>query len=173
MTDVCVFRLIEDGRVAITAVVHVDDIFAVGQKERCDRLCVDLNRTIPVKNLGDLKWYGGCRYSRDRKRGTLTISQQSFAQELVKKFRVTSVQSVPLKVGVKLEEFDENEETESWPFRELVGGLMWLALSTRPDISNAGTVPHRKLSTGNRRLVFSHTSMVLVVLALRTSEGLR
>ena len=138
MTDVCVFRLIEDERVAITAVVHVDDIFAVGQKKRCDRLCIDLNRIIPVKNLlGDLKWYGGCRYPRDRKRGTLTISQQSFAEELVKKFRVTSVQSVPLKVGVKLEEVDEDEETESWPFRELVGGLMWLVISTRPDISNA------------------------------------
>ena len=50
---VCVFRLIEDGRVAITAVVHIDDIFAVGQKKRRDRLCVDLNRTIPVKNLGE------------------------------------------------------------------------------------------------------------------------
>ena len=138
MTDVCVFRLIEDhGRVAITAVVHVDDIFAVGQKERCDRLCVDLNETIPVKNLGDLKWYGGCRYPRDRKRGTLTKSQLCFAEELVKKFRVTSVQSVPPKVGVKLEDFHEDEETESWPFRELVGGLMWLAISTRPDISNA------------------------------------
>ena len=68
MTDVCVFRLIEDGRVTIPAVVHVDDIFAVGQKERCDRLCVDLNRAIPVKNQGELKWYGGCRYSRDRER---------------------------------------------------------------------------------------------------------
>ena len=122
---------------AITAVMHVDDIFAVGQKERYDRSCVDLNRTIPVKNLSALKWYGGCRYSRDRKRGTLTISQQSFAEELVKKFRVTSVQSVPLKVGVKLEDFDENEETASRPFRELVGGLMWLAISTRPVISNA------------------------------------
>ena len=62
MTDVYVFGLIEDRRVAITAVVHVDDILAVGQKERCDKLCVDLNRTIPVENLGDLKWYGGCRY---------------------------------------------------------------------------------------------------------------
>ena len=62
MTDVCVFRLIEDERVASIAVVHVDD-----------KLCVDLNRTIPVKNLGDLKWYGGCRYSRKHKRGTLTI----------------------------------------------------------------------------------------------------
>ena len=138
MTVVCAFRLIEDGRVAITAVVvHVDDIFAVGQKERCDRLlCVDLNQTIPVENLVDLKWYGGCRCSRDRKRGTLTISQQSFAEELVKKFLVTSVQSVPLRVGVKLEEFDD-EETESLPFRELVGGFIWLVISTRPDISNA------------------------------------
>ena len=122
---------------AVTAVVRVDDVFAVGQKERCDRLCVDLKRTIPFKNLGELKWYGGCRYSRDRKRGTLTISQQSFAEELAKKFRVTSVQSVSLRVGVKLEEFDEDEETESWPFHELVSGLMWLAISTRPDISNA------------------------------------
>ena len=84
----------------ISAVVHVDDIFAVGQKERCDRLCVDSNLTIPVKNLGELKWYGGCRYSRDRESGTLTIFQQSFAEELVKKFRVTSVQSVPLRVGL-------------------------------------------------------------------------
>ena len=137
MTDICVFRLIEDERVAITAVVHVDHIFAVGQKERCNRLCVDLNRTIPVKSLGELEWYGGYRCSRDRKMGILTISQQSFAEKLVKKFRMTSVQSVPLREGVKLEEFDEDEETEGWPFRELVGGLMWLAISTRPDISNA------------------------------------
>ena len=50
---------------------------------------------------------------------------------------MTSVQSVPLRVGVKLEEFDEDEGIESCPFRELVGGLMWLAISTCPDMSNA------------------------------------
>ena len=82
-------------------------------------------------------WYGGCRYSRDRERGTLTISQQSFTEELAKKFRVTSVQNVPLRVGLKLEEFNDDDETESPPFRELVGGLMWLAISTHPNISNA------------------------------------
>ena len=137
MSDVCVFRLNEIGRVAITTVVHVDNNFAVGLKERCDRLCVDLNQTIPVKHLGESKWYGGCCYSRDRERGTLTISQESFAEELVKISRVSSVQTVPLRVGVKLEELNEDEETKSWPFREHVGGLMRLANSTRPDISNA------------------------------------
>ena len=147
LADVCVFRLIEKGRVTITAVVHVDDIFAVGQKERCDRLCVDLNRTIPVKNLGDLKLYGGCRDSRDRERGTLTISQQSFAEELMNKFDVTFVQNVPLRVGLKLDELDVDEESESRPFRELVGGLMWLAISTRLDISNAARSVARYCST--------------------------
>ena len=131
VVDAFVFRLIEDER------VHVDDNFAVGQKKRYDRLWVDLNQTTPVKNLGGTKWYGGCRYSRDHKRGTLAISQQNFAEELVKKFRVTSVQSVPLRAGVKLEKFDEDEETESWPFRDLVSSLLWLAISTRPDVSNA------------------------------------
>ena len=133
----------------ISAVVHVNGIFAAERKERCDRLCVDSNRAIPVKKLGKLKWYGGCRYSRDRERGTLTISQQSFAEELVNKFGVTSVQNVPLRVGLKLEEFDEDEETESWPFREFVGGLMWLATSSRPDISNAVRSGH-SLESGAR-----------------------
>ena len=55
----------------------------------------------------------------------------------MKKFRVTSVQSVPLRVSVKLEEFGEDEETESWPFRELVGDLMWQAILTRPNIPSA------------------------------------
>ena len=92
----------------VTAVVHVDDIFAVGRKERCDRLCADLNRAIPVKNIGELKLYGGCRYSRDLERGTLAIFQHSFAEELVKKFGVTSIQNIPFRAGLKLEEFDDD-----------------------------------------------------------------
>ena len=52
-------------------VVHVDDIFAAGKKERCDQIGEDLNRMVPVKNLGELKWY--CVYERDRGAGRLKI----------------------------------------------------------------------------------------------------
>ena len=117
--------------------MHVDDIFSVGLNSRCDVFRDELNQMVLVKNLGELKWYGGCHYTRKREIGTLTISQKTFADELVKKFCVTSAQSVPLRVGVKLEDFDEEEIIKNWPFRELVGSLMWRSVSTRPDISNA------------------------------------
>ena len=58
--------------------------------------------------------------------GTLPISQKTFVDELVKRFYVTSTKSVPLRVGVTLEEFDEDERVETWPFHELVGILMGL-----------------------------------------------
>ena len=137
LADACVFRLVEEGCVGIIPIVHVDDIFAVGFKSRCDVFRDELNRMVPVKNMGELGWYGGCHYTRKREMGTLTISQKTFADELVKTFCVTSTQGVQLRVGVKLEEFNEDEKVENWPFRELVGSLMWLSISTRPDSANA------------------------------------
>ena len=84
--DACVIRLIESGSVSIATAVHVDDIFAVGVKSRCDQFCEDLNRLIPVNNLGELRWYAGCRFSRDWDAGTLTISQQDFAENTATRF---------------------------------------------------------------------------------------
>ena len=92
---------------------------------------------VPVKNLGEMRWYGGYHYTREREMGTPAISQKTFAGELVSNSCVTSTKSVPLLVGVKLEEFDEDERVENWPFCELVGSLMLLSISTRPDILNA------------------------------------
>ena len=137
LADACVVHFVEERRVAIIAVVHVDDIFSVGLKTRCDVFRAELNKMVSVKNLGELRWYGGCHYTREREMGTPTISQKTFANELAKTFSVTSTSSVPLRVGVKLEDFDEDEMVENWPFRELVGNLMWLSMSTRPDIANA------------------------------------
>ena len=70
--------------------VHVDDIFAVGLKARCDQFCEDLNRLVPINNLGRLRWYAGCRFSRDWDAGTLTISQQAFAENTAARFNVNS-----------------------------------------------------------------------------------
>ena len=72
LADSCVFRLVEGGKVVMHLVVHVDDIFAVGKKERCDQFGKDFGRLVPVKSLGELKWYSGCYYERDREAETYT-----------------------------------------------------------------------------------------------------
>ena len=117
--------------------VHVDDMFAVGRKERCDRFCEDLNHLVPINNLGELRWYAGCHYSWDKVAGLLTISHMSFTEKTVNQFGVTAGRNTPLSTDVFLEEFDENNPDGVWPFRELVGSLMWLANQTRPDTSTA------------------------------------
>lgn len=43
----------------------------------------------------------------------------------------------PLDINVKLQKADKCNENDEFPYRELVGSLMYLATSTRPDIANA------------------------------------
>ena len=66
----------------------------------------------------------------------MTISKQIFTENTATRFGVSSGRNYPLSIGLDLEEFDENEHVGDWPFRELMGCLMWLVNQTRPDIAN-------------------------------------
>ena len=102
-------RLTESGTVSILKVMHVDDIFAVRSKNRCDQFCEDLNRLVPINNLGALRWYAGCCLVRDLDAGTLTLSQRASAENTTTTFGVCSGRRTPPPTGLKLEEFDPNE----------------------------------------------------------------
>ena len=71
-------------------VVHVGDILAAGEKARCDEFGRNLNGTVPVKNLGQLRWYSGSFYERDWEKGTLKISQQTLAEQLADEYGIKS-----------------------------------------------------------------------------------
>ena len=53
--DARVMRLVEDGVVSMVVVVHMDDIFSLGRKSRCDQFERDLNQYVPITNLGELR----------------------------------------------------------------------------------------------------------------------
>lgn len=63
----------------ILLVFHVDGIFVVGEKERCD----------PTVSLGELKWYAGCFHERYREAGRLQTSQQAYIKKLAASYEVT------------------------------------------------------------------------------------
>ena len=45
-----------------------------------------LNAAFPVKNLGELSWFMGSHYERDRTNGTITVSQTRFIKSMLSKF---------------------------------------------------------------------------------------
>ena len=71
--------------------------------------CEDLNHLVPINNLGELRWYAGCHYSRDKVVGLLTISQTSFTEKMVNQFGVTAGRNTPLSTEAFLGEFDEDK----------------------------------------------------------------
>ena len=64
---------------------------------------------VPVKNLGELRWYSGLYYERDLEAGTLTVSQQTFAEDLAQKYNVSWGSRTPMGTSVKLNEFSDGD----------------------------------------------------------------
>lgn len=82
----------------------------------------------------------GIKIIRDRGSGTLWLSQELMATELVAKYGLeqSKTKRVPLSPAMKLAK-DEGEtlDKERYPYSQLVGSLMYLSVSTRPDIAFA------------------------------------
>ena len=76
-------------------------------------------------------------YSEDLEKGRLSITQTAFIETLARHFDVTSTSLYPVSHDANLEERMEGESCGTWPYREAVGGPMWLVVMARPDIGNA------------------------------------
>ena len=128
--------MLKDSVVAML-VVHVDDIKIAATKEVTDSVVFELNKRFPTKHLGEVMWYMGSEYRRDREKGTLEISQTQFIRNVVERFGVTKTSPIPASPSLDLRYVSDEEPAMDVNFREIVGSLMWIANQTRPDISNA------------------------------------
>ena len=131
-----IFSLANHAAGVLTVITHAG-IQSRYWKSRCDQFGRDLNHYVPITNLGELRLYAGCRFFRDFDSATITISQQTVAENIVEKFGVTRTKEIPMVVGLRLDDFDLTEPDVDEPFRSLVGHLMWLANQTRSYILNA------------------------------------
>lgn len=99
-----------------------------------------------MKDLGQVKQILGLRVTRSN--GMVAIDQEHYIEELLKRFRMEESNPVatPLDVNQKLTKAmkpasaEEREKMSSIPFKELVGGLQFVAQCSRPDISYAVSV---------------------------------
>ena len=132
----CVFRLMVNDEVVAMLVVHVDDIKFAATKEITDSVVADLNKRFPTKHLGEVTWYMGSKYKRDREKGTLGISQAHFIRNVVERFGITKISPIPDSPSMDLRHVRDEDSAVDSSCREMAGSLMWIANQTRSDIAN-------------------------------------
>ena len=82
----------------------------------------------------------GIELIRSRTAGTLKICQPRMIRELLTKYGMLQVKprTTPLSASIKLvKEPGELLDTIQFPYSELIGSLLYLAVCTRPDIAQA------------------------------------
>ncbi|CAB1120053.1 unnamed protein product [Ectocarpus sp. CCAP 1310/34] len=137
MSDPCVLRFMMGDEVVGMVAIHVDDILYAGTKSLAEVVVAALGDSLPTKNLGEVKFFLGCEYIRDRKAGTIEISQESYIRSVLERFNIVRTSSIPASLNNDDRSLMEEEGAGDVPFREVVGSLMWIASQTRADISNA------------------------------------
>ena len=118
-------------------VFHVDDIKIAATEEVTPVVVIALNQRFPTKHHRDVEWCMVSEYKRDRKKGTLKISQTQFIRSVLNRFDISKSSPIPATPFLELRHVSHEKTVVDVPFREVVGSLTWIANQTRPDIANA------------------------------------
>ena len=135
--DPCLYTMKRETRTILFA-VHVEDIIiATNNIEQMNELKQSLVRTFTMKDMGTLSYYLGIEFQQDILRKTISISQTKYTKEVLLRFEMENSKptKTPLDGSEKLKKVESEEvNDENLPYQNLKGSLMYLAVSTRPNI---------------------------------------
>lgn len=143
--DPCVYFKIQNGKMLFIG-IYVDDLMIFDNDPKLrSQIKSHLMAKFEMKDLGVAKYCIGIHITRNRHNGTISLDQKGYIDVILKRFNMDTCNpvSTPMDVSVKLtKEMSpktdaEREQMESIPFQEAVGCILYLAQSTRPDISYA------------------------------------
>lgn len=143
-SDPCLYTKVQDGKTLLLT-IHVDDLIYCGESSMVKWFKTQIDKRFKATHDGNLSWILGMKVERDRAKGELKISQERHINDILEKFALedSSRSNVPLPAGTVLTKDmcpktdAEKSAMSKTPYKELVGSLMFISTSTRPDISFA------------------------------------
>jgi hypothetical protein len=124
--------------------VYVDDfgLFANGTRIMLE-VKSRLASAFSVKDLGEMRFCLGLEVTRDRNLRTIRLSQRPYIESLASQYHMEAAHPVliPLDPSTILRKTScptsdqDKMEMANVPYARLLGGLLWVMLVTRPDLS--------------------------------------
>lgn len=127
--------------------VHEDDVLMSAKGRTGIKAVKDIiTSAYTIRDLGEVRDFLGMRVTRDREARTLTLTSPGYTRTLVGAHGLGSANpaKTPMAPGTMLTLTEAGLLEEEGPaYAALVGGLLYLATTTRPDIASAAGVLSR------------------------------
>ena len=116
----------------IWILIYVDDMLVVGEEKEVGEAVKLLKDHFQAKDLNQVQNFLGMSITRTENK--ITINQKKFIEKLLANFNMEDCKpkSTPMVKGFQ---YSEGSEIINVPYRQLIGGLMYLSTTTRPDIT--------------------------------------
>lgn len=124
--------------------IYVDDILIfTNDTEQEIIVRTKLSERFKMKYMGKASSILGVRIQFDEITGQIEIDQERYIKDILKRFKMDDCNAVstPLMMGESISKemeatsVGEKKEMNRVPYRAAIGSLLFLALSTRPDIA--------------------------------------
>jgi len=129
--------------------LYVDDILVAGSnREEVENIKRQFTKRYEMKDLGELNYYLGMKVTRTQ--ASIKLDQSGYVRDILEKYgyllagKEGKIVNTPMERDLKLRRLESLSMTtnqrayvKSFPYQNIVGALLYLALNTRPDISYA------------------------------------
>ena len=120
--DPCIYTLAGETIIG----VYVDDFVIAGESsERIEQVKTSLSEKFDIKDLGELHYFLGVQVIQDHKRGTVWMSQPTFAESVLQKYHMSEAKSVKTPVSVNSKLLKASGECEL-VIKSAVGSLLYM-----------------------------------------------
>ncbi|UYV64139.1 hypothetical protein LAZ67_2006688, partial [Cordylochernes scorpioides] len=140
-SDNCVYIKHDEGILLVA--IYVDDLIIAAEREDTLKSFKEsMKRIFKIKDLGGMNCSLGIRIQM-KEDGSISIDQERYIEELLAKYRMKEAKpiSTPMDSNSKLTKISsiegENEPVKKVEYQSLIGSLIYLSVSTRPDIAYA------------------------------------
>lgn len=118
--------------------LYVDDVIIISSELEQIRIMKNkLSQEFEMTDLGETKQFLEMWLNRDIERKTIKINQRQYLEGMFTRFEMSNCKPsrTPMEIKLKLGPGGSNESRK--PYKELIGCLMYVTLTTRPDLCAA------------------------------------
>ena len=144
-TEPCLYKKGNSSSCMMMIAVYVDDlIVAATTKTEIMEIEELLSSKYSIKPAVVLRFVLGIRVRRDRRSRLIYLDQCTYSNAILTKFGMAESNRVKTPAEVRNPAQEDDQVDDGYPYRELIGALMYLMICTRPDLSYSVSIAARK-----------------------------